>query len=77
MNDDRDVVAVIGAGIVGIAIACRLALARWLDDGSALEDPLDDSDELDEPELLKLQEDDPLLDPLDELEHGAQQQQPA
>lgn len=39
-----------------------------LDDGTALEDPLEDSDELDEPELLELQEDDPLLDPLDELE---------
>ncbi|MCA9177459.1 MAG: hypothetical protein KDB14_23400 [Planctomycetales bacterium] len=37
-----------------------------LDDGSPLEDPLEDSNELDEPELLP--EDDPLLDPLDELE---------
>ena len=25
MNEDKDVVAVVGAGIVGIAIACRLA----------------------------------------------------
>ena len=37
-----------------------------LDDGSALEDPLEDSNELDDPELLP--EDEPLLDPLDELE---------
>lgn len=39
-----------------------------LDEGAALDEPLEDPDELDEPELLELQEDDPLLDPLDELE---------
>ena len=57
-----------------------------LDDGSddegaelegPLDDPLDDQDELDDHELLELQDDEPLLDSLDELEQFAQQQQPA
>ena len=43
----------------------------------ALEEPLEDPDELDDPELLELQDDEPLLDPLDELEQWSQQQQPA
>ena len=48
-----------------------------LDDGAALEEPLENPDELDDPELLELQDDEPLLDPLDELEQWSQQQQPA
>lgn len=46
-----------------------------LDDGSLLDEG-PDPDELDDHELLELH-DELLLDPLDELEHGAQQQQPA
>lgn len=42
-----------------------------------LDDPLEDQDELDDQELLELEDDESLLEPLDELEQLAQQQQPA
>lgn len=92
--DELGAVDELGAWLL-LGSTTLLLASTTLDDGSdedgsdeegaelegALEDPLDDHDELEDQELLELQEedplDDPLEEPLEELEQLSQQQQPA